>query len=195
MQVVRLRRKIELDPKRPSLIIAVRRSGYKFVAQVEEVEARSVPEANGPPAPARAPADRRQVTALCIELLSCNGFGTPGDPEELQSVIAAYHQQVTAVVAQHEGTLGHCVAGEVLAYFGHPVAQEHAAERAIHAALVLADGLVGRSANRLTARAGLATGLVVADPTGEVIGDAPSDAARMRSLAQAGQVVVTATTR
>ena len=198
MQVVRLRRKIEPDPKHPSLIIAVRRSGYKFVAQVKEVEARtvgSVPEANGPPAPAQAQADRRQVTALCIELLSCNGFGTSGDPEELQSAIAAYRQQVTAVVAQHEGTVGHCVAGEVLAYFGHPVAQEHAAERAIHAALVLAEGLAGTSANRFPVRAGLATGLVVADPAGEVIGDAPGDAARMRSLAEAGQVVVTATTR
>ena len=198
MQVVRLRRKIEPDPKHPSLIIAVRRSGYKFVAQVKEVEARtvgSVPEANGPPAPAQAQADRRQVTTLCIELLSCNGFGTSGDPEELQSAIAAYRQQVTAVVAQHEGTVGHCVAGEVLAYFGHPVAQEHAAERAIHAALVLAEGLAGTSANRFPVRAGLATGLVVADPAGEVIGDAPGDAARMRSLAEAGQVVVTATTR
>ena len=148
MQVVRLRRKIEPDPKHPSLIIAVRRSGYKFVAQVKEVEARtvgSVPQANGPPAPAQAQADRRQVTTFCIELLSCNGFGTSGDPEELQSAIAAYRQQVTAVVAQHEGTVGHCVAGEVLAYFGHPVAQEHAAERAIHAALVLAEGLAVRA--------------------------------------------------
>ncbi len=198
MQVVRLRRKIELDPKCPRLIIAVRRSGYKFVAQVKEVEARtvgSVPEANCPPAPAQPQADRRQVTALCIELLSCNGFGTAGDPEELQSVMAAYRRQVTAVVAQHEGTVGHCVAGEVMAYFGHPVAQEHAAERAIHAALVLAEGLAGTSANRFPVRAGLATGLVVADPAGEVIGDAPGDAARMRSLAEAGQVVVTATTR
>ena len=94
--------------------------------------------------------------------------------------------------------MGQCVAFEILAYFGHPIAQEHAAERAIHASLALADGLVGTSTEvvpHLFIRAGLATGLVVVDPAGEVIGEAPRDAARMRSLAEPGQIVVAAATR
>ena len=148
MQVVRLRRKIEPDPKRPSLIIAVRRSGYKFVAQVKEVEATvwSAPKATGSSEPTPAPAERRQVTALCIELLSANGGSMAGDdPEKLQTIIDAYRRQVTAVVTQHGGIVGHCVAGEMIAYFGHPVAQEHAAEHAIHAALALAEGPSARA--------------------------------------------------
>ena len=34
MQIVRLRRKIELDPKRPRLIVTIPGSGYKFAAKV-----------------------------------------------------------------------------------------------------------------------------------------------------------------
>ena len=44
-------------------------------------------------------------------------------------------------------------------------------------------------------RVGIATGLVVADPAGEVIGGVSSDAARMRNLAESGQVIIAASTR
>ena len=202
MQVVRLRRKIEPDPKRPSLIVAIRRSGYKFVAQVEEIEAtvESTPKAtDGSSEPTPAGAERRQITALSIELLPANGSSVATDPEELQKIIDAYRRRVSAVVSQYHGITGQCISCEILAYFGHPVAQEHAAEHAIHAALALSDGgLVGTGAevlSDLSIRAGLATGLVVVNLAGEMIGDAPNDAARMRSLAEPGQVVVAASTR
>ena len=44
-------------------------------------------------------------------------------------------------------------------------------------------------------RVGIATGLVVVDPAGEVIGGVSSDAARTRNLAESGQVIIAATTR
>ena len=66
---------------------------------------------------------------------------------------------------------------EALAYFGYPVAQEHAAERALHAALALAERYArGRDgASRRTGRpVGVASGLVLADPDGEVLGETPA---------------------
>ena len=74
---------------------------------------------------------------------------------------------------------------EVLAYFGYPVAQEHAAERAVHAALALAEhqpmGEMALPAG-LAIRIGVASGLVVADPDGEVLGETPGEAARLQNL-------------
>ncbi len=106
MLIMRLRRKIEFDPKRPRLIVTVPGSGYKFTTQV-----RSVWSA-GPP--------------------------------------------------------------------GSPLREN------LRGAEILPD---------LYIRVGIATGVVVADPGGEVTGDAPSDAGRMRSLAEPGQVVLPATTQ
>ena len=38
MQIVRLRRKIEPDPRHPSLIVTVPNAGYKFAAKVQQAE-------------------------------------------------------------------------------------------------------------------------------------------------------------
>ena len=196
MLVMRLRRKIELDPKRPRIIATVPGSGYKFMAEVKgaEVSARPVLEDNASTEDTPAPAERRQVTAISIELLSADSRGPTADPEELHRIVNIYRHRATAIVTRFGGTVAQRVGREVLAYFGHPVAQEDAAERAIHAGF----NLVGRDAEipiDLPVRVGIATGLVVADPAGEVIGNASSDAAQMRNLAESGQVIVEACTR
>ena len=48
---------------------------------------------------------------------------------------------LAAVVARHGGVMAESRLREALAYFGYPVAQEHAAERALRAALDLAENL------------------------------------------------------
>src|SRR5262249_35322959 len=60
MQIVRLRRKIEPDPKRPTLIVTVPGSGYKFAAKVRQTEAAALPEPAAA-GPAANPAERRYV--------------------------------------------------------------------------------------------------------------------------------------
>jgi predicted ATPase len=94
----------------------------------------------------------------------------------------------------------------VLAYFGSPRAHEDDAERAIRAGLELT-GTVGRlqagTGLRLAARIGIATGLaVVGDLIGEgaareetVIGGMPNLAARLQTLAEPGEVVISQATR
>ena len=67
MQIVRLRRKIEPDPRHPSLIVTVPNAGYKFAAKVQQAEVLA-PEpqqaAAAPPVAAPTYPERRYVTAL-----------------------------------------------------------------------------------------------------------------------------------
>ena len=201
MQIVRLRRKIEPDPKRPSLIVTIPNSGYKFAAEVRQAEAAALPEpepAATPPETRPVGAERRYVTALAAEVLAAEGSSLPGDPEELRVLIDAYRRYAATVVARHGGVMAESRVREVLAYFGYPVAQEHAAERALHAALALAEHLPeGEMAlpAGLAIRIGVASGLVVADPDGELLGETPGEAARLQHLAEPGQVIIAASTR
>ena len=201
MQIVRLRRKIEPDPKRPTLIVTIPNSGYKFTATVRQAEPAALPD----PEPTAAPpetrpvgGERRFVTAVAAEVLAAEGSSLPRDPEELRPLIDAWRRYAAAVVAKHEGMLAESRLREVLAYFGFPVAQEHAAERALHAALALAEHLpVGEMAlpAGLAIRVGVASGLVIADPDGEVLGETPGEAGWLKGLAEPGEVFVAAGTR
>src|SRR5271166_3206838 len=199
MQVVRLRRKIEPDRKHPSLIVTIPNSGYKFAAKVRQAEAAALAEPAATPPPANpAGAERRYVTALAAEVLAADGTDLPGDPEESRVLIDTYRRYAAAVVARHGGIMAATRVREAVACFGYPVAQEHAAERALHAALALAEHLPeGEMAlpAGLTIRAGVASGLVVADPSGELLGETPGEAARLQHLAEPGQVIIAASTR
>ena len=167
MQVVRLRRKIEPDPKRPTLIVTVPNSGYKFAATVRQIEAPAVPK----PDPAEVgpgDAERRHVTALAAEVSwrrrgrSCRTIRRSWASSSMPGATTP-----AAVVARHGGVVAESRVREVLAYFGYPVAQEHAAERALHAALALVERSPEgerRLPAGLIVRAGVASGLVVADP-------------------------------
>lgn len=144
MQIVRLRRKIEPDPKHPRLIVTVPSSGYKFAAKVRQADATAAPVLEPEPSsPEAAPSfpERRYVTALVAELVSADGRNFPDDPEDLRSVIDTFRGYAAAVISRHGGTVAQHVVREVLAYFGYPLAQEHAPERAIHAGLALAEHL------------------------------------------------------
>ena len=93
----------------------------------------------------------------------------------------------------------------VLAYFGWPRTHEDEAERAVRAglAVVAAVGRLPKAAGPVSARVGIATGLVVVgDLIGEgaaqeqaVVGDTPNLAARLQGAAEPGMVVISEATR
>ena len=95
MQIVRLRRKIEPDPKRPTLIVTIPNSGYKFTATVRQVEAaasRDPEPAATPPETRPVGGERRFVTAVAAEVLAAEGSSLPRDPEELRPLIDAWRR-------------------------------------------------------------------------------------------------------
>jgi predicted ATPase/class 3 adenylate cyclase len=195
MHITRLRRKIEPDPKRPSLIVTVAGSGYKFAPHVREVST-SAPEQATPaaPPPAAAPtaSERRHVVALAAELVAQQGRRLPGDPEDLGALIAAFRRDVSAALIRHGGLIREWRGREILAYFGFPFAQEHAVEQALSAALALSARVMqGESATThgAAARIGVAAGLVVADQSGDILGETPNEARRLSALAAPGQTL------
>jgi class 3 adenylate cyclase/predicted ATPase len=202
MLVARLRRKIEPDPKRPSLIVTVPGSGYKFAAQARQARLPSAPPGPEPSLvpsapPARTP-ERRHITALAAELAPAQGRRLPADPEDLAAIVGGFRGEASAALTQHGGVIGESHGRERFAYFGYPTAHENDAERAVRAALAIERGLAqhnadnaGKDASELSARIGLDCGLVVVDSTGEMIGDAPNIAARVQTACEPGSVLVT----
>jgi DNA-binding winged helix-turn-helix (wHTH) protein/predicted ATPase len=191
MLVMRLRRKIEPDPRRPSLVLTVPGSGYKFAAKVAAAEA-AAPEPAAPP----AVPERRYVTALSAELVPAVGGGLSTDPETLRTAAEAYRREAAAVIAGLGGGMAPGRVQDLVAFFGYPAAQEYAAEQAIRAGRALA----ARRPTGFAVRIGIASGLVVADSAGEgaggeVVGEPPSEAAQLRRLAEPGEVIVSPETR
>jgi adenylate/guanylate cyclase family protein/AAA ATPase-like protein len=94
----------------------------------------------------------------------------------------------------------------ILAYFGFPRAHEDDAARAVHAGLELVEivaGLKTAAREKISARIGIATGLVVVgDIVGQgpaqeqaVVADTPNLAARLQGLADPGGIVISQATR
>ena len=175
-----------------------------MVAAIQElaVTAPSAPVATEPTR--RDDAERRQLTVMFTDLVGSTALSTKLDPEDLRSVIGAYHKCVAETVARFDGFVAKYMGDGVLVYFGYPQAHEDDAEPAIRAGLALAEA-VGklRSQEPLQVRIGVATGLVVVGDfvgSGEaqergVVGETPNLAARLQGLAAPNTVVIAEGTR
>lgn len=151
-------------------------------------------------------AERRQLTVLFSDLVGSTALSTQLDPEDLRRVIRTYERHCADVVARYGGIVAQFMGDGVMAFFGYPLAHEDDAERALRAALEIADSvkhLQPHPGVALATRVGVATGLVV---VGEVIataashqyavsGETPNLAARLQSLAEPNQVVASDATR
>jgi class 3 adenylate cyclase/predicted ATPase len=178
---------------------------------LDAIEALQPAPATHGETPAAAPpvvkpeAERRQLTVMFCDLAGSTELSVRLDPEDMREVIGAYQNAVAGEVARYEGHIAKFMGDGVLAYFGYPKAHEDDAERAVRAGLQLVQSIrgLGTAGHPLVARVGIATGLVVVgDLVGEgaaqeeaVIGETPNLAARLQTLAEAGQVVISRGTR
>ena len=146
-------------------------------------------------------AERRQLTVMFVDLVGSTELSQQLDPEEMQTVLKSYQSAVTAAIEHYEGRVAKLMGDGVLAYFGWPNAHEDDAERAVRAGLAAAAAtatLTTPAGKSLSARIGIATGLVVVgDLIGEgsaqeeaVVGETPNLAARLQALAEPNTVVI-----
>ena len=151
-------------------------------------------------------AERRQLTVMFVDLVGSTALSGRLDPEEMRDVLRAYQNTVAGEISRLEGFTAKLMGDGVLAYFGWPRTHEDEAERAVRAglAVVAAVGRLPMAAGEpLSARVGIATGLVVVgDLVGEgaaqeqtVVGDTPNLAARLQGAAEPGRVVIAEATR
>jgi class 3 adenylate cyclase len=181
----------------------------KMLRAIRDLGSASV-SATAPSAPVateparRDDAERRQLTVMFTDLVGSTALSTQLDPEDLRSVIGAYHKCVAETVARFDGFVAKYMGDGVLIYFGYPQAHEDDAERAVRAGLALIDA-VGKLPIQepLKVRIGVATGLVVVGDlvgSGEaqergVVGETPNLAARLQGIAEPNTVVISEGTR
>ena len=166
-----------------------------------EVHAAS-PAADDPGMVREAPGlELRQVTAAFLDLVGSTEILTALGPEDGAAVIAAFQRRVAEVVRGHGGLVVRHMGDGALVSFGVPHAHEDDAERGVRAALDAVDAIAALalpSGARLRARAGVATGLVLAGdvaglsgPGGlDLAGEALNLAARLQAIAEPGVVLV-----
>lgn len=168
------------------------------------------PAEPGPAVPPATPSgtlddegERRHATVMFSDLTGYTALNEAFDPEEVEALMAGIRQQAVQVIEGHGGRVNQFVGDEVMALFGIPLAHRDDPRRAVAAALELhrvVDSMAAEHAQRLGRRlalhTGVHTGLVIArrsdSRSGDFMltGDTVNTAARLRGLAEPGEVVV-----
>ena len=112
------------------------------------LEAIGLLPATGTAGRAPAPAERRQLTIMFVDLVGSTDLSRRVDPEELREIMRSYQNAVAGEIARLGGHVAKFLGDGVLAYFGWPQASEDAAERAVRAGLAVAAAVGGMSAGR-----------------------------------------------
>jgi class 3 adenylate cyclase/predicted ATPase len=172
----------------------------KILDAVGELTAAEVADQKAPDR-----AERRQLTVMFCDLVGSTALSARLDPEDMQDLLQVYHARVGDLASKYGGFVAKYMGDGALIYFGYPQAHEDDAERAVRAGLALVDGVseLRADGDRLNARIGIATGLVVVGDllgVGEaqergIAGETPNLAARLQELAEAGAVVIAYNTR
>jgi class 3 adenylate cyclase/predicted ATPase len=163
---------------------------------------RAIPGATGP----AAAAERRRMTIAFCDIVGSTRLAGRLDPEELGDVMRNFQRTCLDVVGRWDGYVSKFLGDGAVILFGWPRAHEYDAERAVHAVLELVDAvsrIPAGAGERLQARAGIATGLVVVGDVGsegagqrtDVVGETPNLAARIQEVAAPGTVIIAAETR
>src|SRR3984957_13335761 len=147
-------------------------------------------------------AERRVCSVLFCDVVGFTPLSESRDPEAVRELLTQYFAVARTVVGRYGGVVEKFIGDAVMAVWGTPAATEGDAERAVRAALDLVAAVEALGAEAavpgLAARAGVVTGEVAvslgAVGEGMVAGDAVNTAARVQSVAAAGQVLVDAAT-
>ena len=147
--------------------------------------------------------ERKHVTVLFSDLSAYTAISEKLDPEEVKDIMGRIFGEIAQIVAKYEGFIEKFVGDAVMALFGVPVVQEDDPVRAIKVAREIHDiveymspQFEKRVGQKLTMHTGINTGLVVTGKinlgkgTHGITGDTINLAARLNSIARAGEILV-----
>ncbi|MDT8343736.1 MAG: adenylate/guanylate cyclase domain-containing protein, partial [Thermohalobaculum sp.] len=172
------------------------------------------PAASQPATPLAAPSGSataadagqlRHLTVVFIDLVGSTALSAELDLEDYKNLIHSYHDTCARLIAEHRGYVAQYAGDGVLAYFGYPHAHEDDPERAALAAVAILRAVPGIGDDRtgaLAARIGIATGEVLIgglvyegiETIRAALGEIPNLAARLQTLANPGEVILSAET-
>ena len=146
---------------------------------------------------------RREVVVVFIDLRGWSAFTESADPEEVFSVLRAYHAEIGQLVGEHQGTIEHFAGDGVMIIFNDPVVLPEPAQSAVKMALAMHTAVDRLAAGwkkigyRLGCGIGIAQGYATIGTIGfegrhdyGTIGVVTNLAARLCGEAAAGQILV-----
>ncbi|MBR57560.1 MAG: hypothetical protein CMH54_05820 [Myxococcales bacterium] len=151
--------------------------------------------------------EARNVTVLFTDVREFTALSQQFAPDEVLDSLNSYFALAVDIIFKHEGTLDKFLGDGLMALFGAPLPQKDATLRAVAAAQDIQRALVGWNEQRvkegkepLHVGVGIASGPVVAGAVGTpqtlsytVVGPAANLAARLCSVAGAGEILVSTT--
>jgi class 3 adenylate cyclase/predicted ATPase len=150
-------------------------------------------------------AERRQLSIMFCDLVGSTALSGQLDPEELNDLIRQYQSVCAQVIELHEGRIAQFLGDGLLIYFGYPLSHEDDAQRAVRAGLEIVKAVSSASEPPrvpLQVRIGIHTGLVIVGRLGgetnpdpmAISGETPNIAFRLQSVAEPGQLIISAAT-
>lgn len=150
----------------------------------------------------------REVTMLFADIRGFTAMSEKESPQRMVDTLNAYFEEMVQVLFDHGGTLDKYVGDEIIGLFGAPVAMDDAAKQGVACATAMLERLADFNERRqaegevpIEIGIGLNTGPVVAGAIGSpqtlqytVIGDAVNVAARLCSVAKAGEILISQST-
>lgn len=149
--------------------------------------------------------DQRHVTVVFCDLVDSTALARGMDLEPWRDLVRDFQSICFREVTRAGGFVAQYLGDGVLAYFGYPVAREYDAKAAVRAGLDILRAFQQRALNRkgerLSARIGIHSGVVLASEMGFganrqplVVGEVPNLAARIQAEAEPNTVVIGAAT-
>lgn len=146
----------------------------------------------------------RDTTVLFSDIRGFTAMSESRDPQVIVDMLNEYFERMVDVIFKHEGTLDKFVGDEIMALFGSPVSHEDDALRAVSTALEMLEVLhdfnaerVARGEEPVKVGIGINTGPVIAGYLGSskaleytVVGDTVNTGARLCSIANAGEILL-----
>jgi class 3 adenylate cyclase/CHASE3 domain sensor protein len=84
---------------------------------------------------------RREITALFCDLRGFTGFSESADPEDVMTLLRAYHAAIGKIIHEHEGTLERFVGDGVMVIFNDPVQLPNPALQAVKTAIEMREAM------------------------------------------------------
>lgn len=156
--------------------------------------------------PRRSIGELRQMTIMFVDLVNSTGLVQELGIEQYRDSLKAFQNLCVEATKENFGYVAQFVGDGVVAYFGHPVANEDDAERGVLTALEIIEKvsvIPVPPLEKLSVRIGIATGDVLLEDIMHgkqqvdsfVLGDIPNLAARLQTLADPGQIAISGRTR
>jgi class 3 adenylate cyclase/tetratricopeptide (TPR) repeat protein len=149
--------------------------------------------------------ERKIATILFADIQGSLALIAGMDPERVDEVLSEVIGEMRREVRRYGGTVNRVAGDGIMAIFGAPLAQEHHAKQACHAALAILANVqrdAGGDIGPIRVRVGLHSGEVVvrhlANDTStnyEAMGEVVSIAARMEQAAEPGTAIISDVTR